>query len=114
MNNQSSIQNSQPTTTSPCTTEPPGPVPAPAPRQARGIPAPPLSAAVSIGSKVRVGKAFSMDTHSHSVVDEWTGYVGYVKSWCDAKAVWLGPSADDDDEVVIVCLERLEIITEER
>jgi len=47
MNNQSNIQNSQPTTTSPCTTEPPGPVPAPAPRQAGDIPDPPLSAAVS-------------------------------------------------------------------
>ena len=47
MNNQSNIQNSQPTTTSPCTTEPPGPVPAPAPHQVGDIPDPPLSAAVS-------------------------------------------------------------------
>ena len=48
MNNQSNIQNSQRTTpTFPGTPEPLGPVPAPSPRQAGGIPAPPLSAAVS-------------------------------------------------------------------
>ena len=47
MNNQSNIQNTQPTTTNPCTTEPPGPVPAPAPHQVGDIPDPPLSAAVN-------------------------------------------------------------------
>ena len=48
MNNQSITKNSQPTTTIPSTTEPPGPVPAPAPRQAGDIPDPPLSAAVVV------------------------------------------------------------------
>jgi len=48
MNNQSNTQNAQPTIpTFPSTPAPLGPVPAPSPRQAEGIPVPPLSSADS-------------------------------------------------------------------
>ena len=53
--------NTQPTTpTFPCTPVPPGPVPAPAPRQAGDIPDPPLSAACS--SKAKGGTVFDVVT----------------------------------------------------
>ena len=60
MNSQPNTNSNPSTSTTPCTLLPPGPVPAPAPRQAGDIPDPPLSAAGS--SKAKGGTVFDVVT----------------------------------------------------